>query len=600
MGVAWRKLLWLNGALLLAAVAGQALRPLFVPVDKLLIYTGGENEAALDTALANFRQWAQEVIAQDVGFAFVWLLSVVALAGAVMVGGMRSMHSSRVFNLYPALVATTILLAGVISVVATLLSGNFQDHFSARYLLPTLYLPLFLGFPLLTLALASRSEPRRVLWWAGVGASLALVALLLVVTRVDLRAQLVAATQSNYHDPFLRCLVQESAARNLRYGLADYWQAEVITGRTGGALTVVPIGSDLTPIFWNNHPARYSLPFEFIILQHDALPDWQLSPNYVLQRFGVPADTFACGSSDIWVYNRAADLPIRQWFANRPEFAELEQIGDRATFFGFALSTENGARVVGLSQGASEAWGNPDGTMAYAHLSSLPPGVYALALDLYADSANTGAWEVIGKHEEEAVTLTTHPIVEAGKLRATGHFTLTQPSDVEIRVKYHGNGTLFVDSLHLAHVDGGASRDDATLPSTESTTIDGAAPTGEVVLLYPPADFELGERELDFAWHWRGEPLAPGQGFEVRVWQSGDSVHYGAHDAVAGRALLRQIGDSYILRLDMNGAHSVGQGGAGDYWWSVGVVAIDPAYQDLGSEAPPRSLRVLPSAGVEP
>jgi hypothetical protein len=503
------------------------------------------------------------------------------------------------------LVATAVLLAGAISVGATLLSGNFQDHFSTRYLLPALYLPLFLGLPLLALTLASRGEKRQVLPWAGMGASLALVALLLVVPRVDLRAQLIAAaTQSNYHDSFLRCLVQESAAHNLRYGLAGYWQAEVITGRTRGALTVVPIGSDLTPIFWNNHPARYSLPFEFVILQRDALPAWQLSPAYVLQRFGEPAETFACASSDIWLYNRADDLAIRRWFANRPEFAQLEQVGDKVSFFGYALPTANDARVVGLSQGASEAWGSVADTLAHAHLSRLPAGLYAVGLDLYADSANTGAWEVIRTRADEAVTLTTHPIAEAGKLRMAGYFTLTQQSDVEIRVKYHGNGTLFVDSLHLAHVDRAQVERGATIlfdpPRVEGATVDGAAPVGEVVLLYPPAEFELGERELDFAWQWRGQPLAPGQSFEVRIWQQGDNAHYGAHDAVAGRASLRQIGDTYILRLDLNGAYSIMQGGAGDYLWSVGVVAIAPTYQDLGRETLPRPLRVLRSAGAEP
>ncbi len=88
--------------------------------------------------------------------------------------------------------------------------------------------------------------------------------------------------------------------------------------------------------------------------------------------------------------------------------------------------------------------------------------------------------------------------------------------------------------------------------------------------------------------------MPDGQTFEVRLWPKGESIHYGAHDAKATAQLIRQIGDTYILRLDLNGAYSVMEHGAGDYEWTVAIVAVEPDYQDLQLEASPFPLSVLP------
>jgi hypothetical protein len=233
--------------------------------------------------------------------------------------------------------------------------------------------------------------------------------------------------------------------------------------------------------------------------------------------------------------------------------------------------------------------------MAYAAFPALPAGNYAVAFDLYADSANTGLWEVLHKSGEDKsgetpVVLATQPITATGKSMATGYFTLTERGEVEIRVNYDGHGALFLDSMRIMHVDPAQGTAFDFAPESEPT----AGVQGTLNLIHPAAGTQIASRNVDFVWQWTGHPLPKEQSFEVRLWQKGKSIHYGAHDAMTSKALIRQIGDTYILRLDLNGAHSVIQHGAGEYEWSVAIVAIEPAYQELQIEATPYPLRLLP------
>ena len=85
----------------------------------------------------------------------------------------------------------------------------------------------------------------------------------------------------------------------------------------------------------------------------------------------------------------------------------------------------------------------------------------------------------------------------------------------------------------------------------------------------------------------------------MRLWEKGKPIHYGALDATTSAQLIRQIGDTYTLRFDLSGAYSVMQHGAGDYEWTVALVAIEPDYQDLQIEATPYSLSLLPCVPPE-
>ncbi len=124
-------------------------------------------------------------------------------------------------------------------------------------------------------------------------------------------------------------------------------------------------------------------------------------------------------------------------------------------------------------------------------------------------------------------------------------------------------------------------------PATATATPSATATQGGTQAAYPapglvtPADGDSASGVATFRWTWAGPPLQDNQGFEVRIWKEGQPDHYGA--AAPAR--------DNRLESDIRGAFGVQQGGAGDYFWTVALVQIDP-YARIGLEAPPRKLTV--------
>ena len=577
-GITWLHWLLLAIALPLAAAAGQWLRQLLVPLDKLLLYADQQTEVAAQ--FANFWAWSLHFAADAPLFAIFWLTSLFALIAARFIAATRAQR----------LVVSLLLAALPITLASTWVSGNFTGGESSRYILAAIFLPLFTGWPLFLAVWLAHGEQRgNKERWLAIACNVAGL-LLAGYALLHTSTSAIAAIPS-YQDPFVACLERESAARGLRYGLAEYWQANYVTAITRGKLQIVSTTSALTPDLWNGNRHRYQLPFEFVVSNPAAAPQWQLHPELLRQKFGLPTDTFTCAASTISVYDRAHHPQFRHWFAHHPSLATLNAVGDEAELYGYTLSSIIEGVGVGLSLGANETWDQDEGTLAYAPLKQLSAGSYALRIDLFADNDDAGAWEVVALTPAGRELIATEAITATGKSSMTGYFDLKEAADVDVVVKYNGHGALYVDRIQMARVDPSQA---AAFNFAEQTTPDEVPVAGAIHLVYPPPDSTVEGRATDFVWQWTGQPLADAQTFEVRLWRAGESIQYGAHDASLSQALIRQIGDTYILRLNLDGAYSMMQHGAGDYAWSVGVVTIAPTYQDLQIEATPSRLRVQP------
>jgi serine/threonine protein phosphatase PrpC len=146
----------------------------------------------------------------------------------------------------------------------------------------------------------------------------------------------------------------------------------------------------------------------------------------------------------------------------------------------------------------------------------------------------------------------------------------------------------------------------ATPPPTATAT-PSATPTPEapgtrelsVPVLVEPVSYSLNlqqhnvDSEIKFSWIWPGE-LSDDLSFEIRVWLPGSRPE-GVHDA----RLLKQDptfqaldGDKYSVTLTLRGARGL-KGTSSDYFWSVGVVRIEPGYEWLNLEADPRNISLI-------
>ena len=95
-------------------------------------------------------------------------------------------------------------------------------------------------------------------------------------------------------------------------------------------------------------------------------------------------------------------------------------------------------------------------------------------------------------------------------------------------------------------------------------------------------------------WLFSPDRLAPTFGFEVSVWLRGE-FRAGVHDAVADNktgGAIKKIGENRYQLTVFNLRYARGVlGRSGIYWWTVGIVQVNPKYIDYGLQASPARLR---------
>lgn len=134
----------------------------------------------------------------------------------------------------------------------------------------------------------------------------------------------------------------------------------------------------------------------------------------------------------------------------------------------------------------------------------------------------------------------------------------------------------------------------APSPSTPTKSPAGDCPIEErFTLLKPTLNTSSGEHPVEFEWRWSGE-LPDTCGFEVRVWRK-DEEPLGAHDALKSNKNgdIQAVGDKTyrLIITDLRGVDGISHR-PGEYFWTVGLVELEPAYKYLGVEAKPGLLRV--------
>lgn len=170
------------------------------------------------------------------------------------------------------------------------------------------------------------------------------------------------------------------------------------------------------------------------------------------------------------------------------------------------------------------------------------------------------------------------------------NFTLTRTEQIiEIRVYYTGRDTLIVDKIKIKRIPHNHENLVNTLRTSDDAVLNVDSHCLEII---SPQNNKIEvSRSVDFIWKWACQPLAKNQTFEIRIWQKGDSFHYGAHNAAENS--VRQVDDIYTMRLNLNGVYSVNLHGEGDYLWAIAIVEIEPSYLDLNVEGQPNHLQII-------
>lgn len=226
--------------------------------------------------------------------ALCWLL-ICTVATLVFLGHTLFSRSERGREAHGYLVTSFLLFAGIASVLsaAAVIIGCsngltvFKDYiWTMHYLHPMFFLPLF-GWPVLLGTAA---------WANGRGVRLVLGAACLVVPVVMLaRTARPAVPVHRYVPQFVQSLDAQAKQYGLKYGVAGYWQARIITLLSRTGLRVYQVNGSLNAFPWANNIEWYSQSvedharrprFTFVVLGD---PLWKISRDTVTGVFGEPA-----------------------------------------------------------------------------------------------------------------------------------------------------------------------------------------------------------------------------------------------------------------------------------------------------------------------
>lgn len=326
----------------------------------------------------------------------------------------------------------------------------------SRRLIPSLFIPLFFGWPFL---IGSIKRLRSFL--AHVHAMNLLVGgVLVLVIGLNLHPVLknfpALAGLADFYPEFVACVDEQTRKYQIKNGLSQYWFAKQLSLLSKNELHVVQVchgeRSPIVPEHWINNFNWYHKKFEFIITEE--LPDSprNIYTDAMIRYFGFPAHVFVCDKKTVLVYNRPQDTRFQEQFTHN-FFLEIPA----------ALLPSHTGTIEGTSR-IAQAPRDREGSLTYGPYHYLYIGKYAFEIYVYAqkgqDRKNVGKWEVL-THPEETFAQGSEnaQIIQKGEIAydgpqvISGTFTIQRDAlKAEIRVSYKGRGTLRVDKLIIRRI----------------------------------------------------------------------------------------------------------------------------------------------------
>ena len=246
--------------------------------------------------------------------AVLWLAACVAV-GCTLLWRLRGTAGNS-FNEGRAALSLFLLTSAGASVLgpATMIMGGSNGlttlnnyRWTMHYMHPTFLLPLFAWPSILGLLPAVRLSMIRA---RGLALATAVTCLIAPVTAFA-RIPVPPVSLSEYVPDFVRALDQEARQYGMKYGIAGYWQARLITLLSRTGLRAYPVNGSMQsfPIVSNREwfvesvSDRTSTPcFSFVVLND---PLWKLTrasavsvagePSYELDAAGLPVLVYATG-----------------------------------------------------------------------------------------------------------------------------------------------------------------------------------------------------------------------------------------------------------------------------------------------------------------
>ncbi len=205
-----------------------------------------------------------------------------------------------------------------------LVSANIAGIVLYNEAAQTRYLTLLISAPFLTMPagfaflLSFRGQDKQNAPFSGrfihfAAPILAAVSLLSIIPAARFTVDEINPAHSfSWEHSLAHCLDENAGRLNLRYGLSDYWNAKPMTIFSKTGLRVNQLHYNLYINYWINNFNWYLGKGD--TPQYDFLVTERLNEAAVRFRFGEPSLILMCGSSPVYIYNRASDVRFRRQF----------------------------------------------------------------------------------------------------------------------------------------------------------------------------------------------------------------------------------------------------------------------------------------------
>ncbi len=383
--------------------------------------------------------------------ALVWLIACgVSLLWLTGVRRDRSKTPAGVLRIFFFVVAAgasimsaaTMIVGGSTSLTVLNLYGWTMHYMHPMFLLPLLTWPVFIG---------SLQASGKNVGSASLALLLPAMAAAVVAATLTIRTPLPAVPLHRYVPPLVRELDTYATLHGLKYGLAGYWQARLITLLSRTGLRAYQVDGHLQPFHWTNNIDWYTQslenrntepPISFVVLDDPAAP---MSRSDVTSIMGEPDEQATIAGVRVLVYSRSAA---------RTALCESRASAFAGTASG-PLDLAGGCLLGAVGHADQDTWkaSQPVDTAGSVHVPSLPfpPGTYSIHIDYSATSSEDPTVAALNVDYGNANSLLSAALV-AGASGFDGRFAVppaSVPARVHLRIFFQGFGTIEIRCLTI-------------------------------------------------------------------------------------------------------------------------------------------------------
>lgn len=336
-----------------------------------------------------------------------------------------------------------LLSSFIVNSIVILGTGKLED----RYILPTLFLSTFFGWPLLFSFSFEHAAvlQRRLSDTVFISAA----SLLLIMNAPTITGIHGLSAYRDYYPDWIRCIDDQSREHRFTTGFAHYWQARPLTLLSKAGVHAAPVEDRLVPRHWVNSLDDFHQDFDFALIDTVmTAPAYRVNDTFLQEYFGAPNSVTTCGTNLIYIYNRPEDILFRDYARFQATAIDLRQPQEEVTIPAAFLPSQVG-EVTGVARWAH---GDSPGYLTFGPYLSLTSGVYMFRIEYQAETENerpSGYWDVMVHRDTDSLNIIAPTDLPTAGEEIQGVFGLNEAALVEVRVFYEGYGTMKVRSISM-------------------------------------------------------------------------------------------------------------------------------------------------------